>query len=113
MRIAQITLQQYVDDLLVASETLEECQQRTEDILVALGDLGYGASAKKSQLCQQKVMLLGYILKQSQCWLSKTLKRDYPENLTSRQEVQESGQQGSIDMDSQFFIWELWPKEHE
>ena len=40
------TLWQYVDDFLVAAETTEECQWSTEDLLMALGTLGYRLSAK-------------------------------------------------------------------
>ncbi|XP_029394094.1 uncharacterized protein LOC115064014 [Mus pahari] len=68
------TLLQYVDDLLVAAETMEECQQSTEDLLMALGQLGYRASAKKAQICQQEVTYLGNVLKGGQQWLSEARK---------------------------------------
>lgn len=48
---------------------MEECQQSTEDLLMALGKLGYGTSAKKAQICPQEVTYLGYILKGGQLWL--------------------------------------------
>lgn len=60
------TLLQYVDDLLVAAETMEECQRSTEDLLMALGQLCYRASAKKAKICQQEVTYLGNILKGGQ-----------------------------------------------
>ncbi|XP_062031147.1 uncharacterized protein LOC133747014 [Lepus europaeus] len=47
-----LTLLQYVDDLLIAAQTLEECTRGTEDLLHTLGSLGYRASAKKAQLCK-------------------------------------------------------------
>lgn len=68
------TLLQYVDDLLVAAETMEECQRSTEDLLMALGKLGYRASAKKAQICQQEVTYLGCILKGGQRCLSEARK---------------------------------------
>ncbi|XP_028631305.1 uncharacterized protein LOC114627584 [Grammomys surdaster] len=68
------TLLQYVDDLLVAAETMEECQQSTKDLLMALGTLGYRASAKKAQICQQEVTYLGCVLKGGQRWLSEARK---------------------------------------
>lgn len=68
------TLLQYIDDLLVAAETMEECQRSTEDLLMALGKLGYRASAKKTQICQQEVTYLGCILKGGQRCLSEARK---------------------------------------
>lgn len=65
------TLLQYIDDLLVAAETMEECLRSTEDLLMTLGKLGYRASYKKAQICQQEVMYLGYTLKGGQRLLSK------------------------------------------
>lgn len=58
----QVTLLQYVDDLLLASTTELECRQGTEKLLTELGELGYRASAKKAQLCQTEVTYLGYTL---------------------------------------------------
>ena len=37
----QVTLVQYVDDLLIAAGTREECELGTQNILVELGELGY------------------------------------------------------------------------
>lgn len=45
-----ITLLQYVDELLVAAETKENCQRGTQNRLQALGDMGYQVSAIKAQL---------------------------------------------------------------
>jgi hypothetical protein len=43
----QLTMLQYVDDILIASDSFSECRQGTEDLLAILGDLGYRVSAKK------------------------------------------------------------------
>lgn len=53
---------------------MEECRRSTEDLLMALGQLGYRASAKKAQICQREVTYLGYILKGGQRWLSEARK---------------------------------------
>ena len=37
----QVTLVQYVDDLLVAAGMREECELGTQNTLVELGELGY------------------------------------------------------------------------
>ena len=68
----QVTLLQYVDDLLVAAETHKECELGTQRILAELGELGYWASAKKAQLCQTEVTYLGYTLKNGQPWLTRS-----------------------------------------
>lgn len=65
------TLLQYIDDLLVAAETMEECIRSTEDLLKTLGKLGYRASFRKAQICQQEVMYLGFTLKGGQRLPSK------------------------------------------
>ncbi|XP_052048830.1 uncharacterized protein LOC127692485 [Apodemus sylvaticus] len=83
------TLLQYIDDLLVAAETMEECQQSTEDLLMTLGKLGYRASAEKAQICQQEVKYLGHILKGGRRCLSEA-RKDTIFNTptpTTRQEV--------------------------
>jgi hypothetical protein len=56
---SQVTLLQYVDDLLLAANTERECWQGTKRLLTELGELGYWASAKKAQLCQMESSLLG------------------------------------------------------
>ncbi|KAK1342266.1 hypothetical protein QTO34_015022 [Cnephaeus nilssonii] len=48
-----ITLLQYVDDILIAADTAEDCEQGTRDLLATLGTLGYQASAKKAQICRE------------------------------------------------------------
>uniref|UniRef100_A0ABI7ZK58 Reverse transcriptase domain-containing protein n=1 Tax=Felis catus TaxID=9685 RepID=A0ABI7ZK58_FELCA len=54
----EVTLLQYVDDLLLAAPTKEACIQGTKHLLRELGDKGYRASAKKAQICQTKALLL-------------------------------------------------------
>lgn len=46
----QISLLEYVDDLLLAASTQELCLNGTKKLLNELGELGYWVSAKKAQL---------------------------------------------------------------
>uniref|UniRef100_A0A8C9DWT4 Uncharacterized protein n=2 Tax=Phocoena sinus TaxID=42100 RepID=A0A8C9DWT4_PHOSS len=69
-----ITLLQYVDDLLIAAGTTEACLQGTRNLLQTLGTLGYRASAKKAQICRPEVTYLGYLLKGGQRWLTDARK---------------------------------------
>lgn len=62
----QVTLLQYVDDLLLAAVNKEDCEQGTRDLLAELARLGYQASAKKAQLCRQEMTFLGYTIRNSQ-----------------------------------------------
>lgn len=55
-----VTLLQYVDDLLVATNTKDNCVQATRDLLQALDQQGYRVSARKAQLCVKKVVYLGF-----------------------------------------------------
>ncbi|KAK1346142.1 hypothetical protein QTO34_008611 [Cnephaeus nilssonii] len=71
----QVTLLQYVDDLLLAGATEEECQRGTGLLLEELAHLGYRASAKKAQICQREVTYLGYTLKGGQRWLTEARKQ--------------------------------------
>lgn len=71
----QVTLLQYVDDLLLTAETLEECELGTRKILAELGELGYRVSAKKAQLCRTEVTCLGYTLRDGQRWLTEARNR--------------------------------------
>ncbi|XP_042534598.1 uncharacterized protein LOC122107079 [Dipodomys spectabilis] len=70
-----LILLQYVDDLLLAAQTQEDCNSGTEDLLQALGAIGYRASAKKAQICQKQVTYLGYQIKDGQRWLTESRKR--------------------------------------
>lgn len=53
-------LLQYVDDLLIATETKESCIQWTISLLNFLGLNGYRVSQQKVQLVQQHVTYLGF-----------------------------------------------------
>ncbi|XP_076404894.1 uncharacterized protein LOC143268112 [Peromyscus maniculatus bairdii] len=69
-----LILLQYVDDLLLAARTQAECQRGTRALLAKLGQKGYRASAKKAQICQSKVIYLGYALEGGQRWLTRARK---------------------------------------
>lgn len=70
----QVVLLQYVDDLLVAAPTYEDCKKGTQNLLQELSKLGYRVSAKKAQLCQEEVVYLGYLLKGGKRWLTPARK---------------------------------------
>ncbi|XP_048200257.1 LOW QUALITY PROTEIN: protein NYNRIN-like [Perognathus longimembris pacificus] len=83
-----LMLLQYVDDLLLAATSERECREGTRDLLHALGTLGYRASAKKAQICQQQVTYLGYLIKKGERWLTDARKEtvmNIPEPQNSRQ----------------------------
>lgn len=69
-----LILLQYVDDLLLAAHSRQECEEGTKALLLALGSLGYRASAKKAQICQEQVTYLGYLIKDGQRWLTRARK---------------------------------------
>ena len=50
----QISLLQYVDDLLLAASTQELCLDGTKKLLSELGKLGYQVSAKIARLCHMR-----------------------------------------------------------
>ena len=54
----RVTLLQYVDDLLLATESQQTCLEATRDLLYTLGELKYRASAKKAQIGRQEVHYL-------------------------------------------------------
>ena len=84
----QISLLQYVDDLLVAASTQELCLDGTKKLLHELGELGYRVSAKKAQLCRTEVTYLGYTLRQGKRWLTEARKKTVmliPTPITPRQ----------------------------
>ncbi|KAK4806884.1 hypothetical protein QYF61_012605 [Mycteria americana] len=56
------TLLQYVDDLLIATETKPDCIQWTINLLNFLGLNGYRVSQQKAQMVRQQVTYLGYEL---------------------------------------------------
>ena len=85
----QLTLLQYVDDLLIAAKDQQTFLMGTRELLQALGKLGYRASAKKAQICQPEVTYLGYVLKEGQRWLSQARKestQNTDPRLTSKSE---------------------------
>ncbi|KAK1346730.1 hypothetical protein QTO34_000590 [Cnephaeus nilssonii] len=86
-----LTLLQYVDDILIAADTAEDCKQGIRDLLASLGALGYRASAKKAQICKERVSYLGYILEGGQRRLSDARKETVLKipTPTSRREVRE------------------------
>ncbi|XP_041857476.1 uncharacterized protein si:ch211-214p13.9 isoform X2 [Melanotaenia boesemani] len=56
------TLCQYMDDLLIASKTREECEEATIALLKHLAEQGHKASLKKLQFVQQTVTFLGHVI---------------------------------------------------
>ena len=67
-------LLQYGDDLLIATETEEECVQRTISLVNFLGLSGYRVSQQKAQLVQEKAAYLGYEVSAGQRSLGRTRK---------------------------------------
>ena len=68
-------LLQYVDDLLLAATSEEDCKEGTKALLQTLGSLGYRASAKKAQICQRQVTYLDYQIRDGQRWLTEARKQ--------------------------------------
>ncbi|KAJ1106752.1 hypothetical protein NDU88_004152 [Pleurodeles waltl] len=56
----QSTLVQYIDDLLIASRTRDECKHDSIALLNHLGEYGYKASPVKLQYCQKSVKYFGH-----------------------------------------------------
>ena len=71
----EVTLLQYVDDLLLAAKDEQTCLRETGKLLQELSRLGYRASAKKAQICQTEVTFLGYSLKGGRRWLTEARKQ--------------------------------------
>ena len=57
-------LLQYVDYLLLVSETKEKCWEGTKALLQLLMEAGYWGSKKKAQICKEEVRYLGFVLKE-------------------------------------------------
>ncbi|XP_054571379.1 uncharacterized protein LOC129148940 [Eptesicus fuscus] len=74
-RHPEVTLLQYVDDLLLAAPSQEECEYGTRSLLQELAQLGYRASAKKAQICRREVTFLGYTLREGKRWLTEARKK--------------------------------------
>ncbi|CAD7676527.1 unnamed protein product [Nyctereutes procyonoides] len=70
-----LVLLQYVDDLLLAARTEQDCVKGTGALLERLGELGYRASTKKAQIGQRQVTYLGYLLEGGQRWLTESRKK--------------------------------------
>ena len=73
---------------MLATTTEEACPKATGHLLQTLGTLGYWASAKKAQIAKQKVIYLGYKIKQGQRWLMQAIKEailQIPEPATPQQ----------------------------
>lgn len=51
---------QYIDDILLAGETQEECLKLTISLLNFLGMSGYRVSREKARIAQETVMYLGF-----------------------------------------------------
>lgn len=56
------TLIQYVDDLLLAAETAEQCIQATHAVLNRLYEQGFKVNKSKLQVCRREVTFLGRVL---------------------------------------------------
>jgi hypothetical protein len=69
------TLLHYVDDLLFAGPTWEDCKEGTCLLLSLLWEAGYKVSKKKAQICQNTVKYLGFHLSQGQRSLSPERKQ--------------------------------------
>ena len=74
------TLLQYVDDLLIATETREECIEWTVSLLNYLGQAGYWVSPSKAQIASQNVTYLGYELSAGERSLGPERKEAIPLN---------------------------------
>ncbi|XP_040434390.1 uncharacterized protein LOC121080436 [Falco naumanni] len=67
-------LLQYVDDILIATNTEEDCMAWTVSLLNFLGLQGYRVSRKKAQVMQRKVNYLGYEISAGQRTLGQARK---------------------------------------
>ena len=68
-------LLQYVDDILIATNTEEDCMAWTVSLLNFLGLQGYRVSKKKAQVMQRKVNYLGYEISAGQRTLGQAPQR--------------------------------------
>ena len=83
-----IVLLQCVDDPMLAATTEKACLEKTGNLLQTLGTLGYQVNAKKAQIAKQKVIYLGYKIKQGWRWLTQAMKEailQIPEQATPQQ----------------------------
>ena len=63
-----------MDDLLLATETWEECWEGTPALLQLLAEAGYRVSRKKAQICQEEVRYLGFVLREGTRLLDQSRK---------------------------------------
>lgn len=75
---------QYVDDLLLAAKTEQDCLKGTKTLLKRLGELGYRASAKKAQVCKRQGAYLGHLSEDGQRWLTEGCKHCSPDPTSKR-----------------------------
>jgi hypothetical protein len=66
----ELTLLQYVDDILLCRATEPLISRASESLLNFLASWGYKVSKEKAQLCLPQVTYLGMILKGQTCSLS-------------------------------------------
>ena len=81
-------LLQYVDDLLISSETKQDSDQNTDRVLNFLAKRGYKISPTKAQISQQQVQYLGFVLSpgaQAMAIDPKTAICELPSPTTKRQ----------------------------
>jgi hypothetical protein len=69
------TLLQYVDDLLLAGPTQEDCMEETHFLPSLLWKAEYKVSQKRAQICQGIIKYLGFHLSQGQCRLGPERKQ--------------------------------------
>lgn len=96
-----MTLLQYVDDLLLAGGTQQDCLEGLEKLHCAL--------ANKAQLCQKEVTYLGYKIKGGHRWLTKARNRtvtQIPVPTTARQV--ESSSELLVSVDSGYWDSPPW-----
>ena len=67
-------LLQYVDDLLLAAVTWEECWEGTQALLQLLAEAGYRVLRKNAQICKKEVRYLGFVLREGTRLLDQSRK---------------------------------------
>ncbi|KAJ1089608.1 hypothetical protein NDU88_002759 [Pleurodeles waltl] len=67
----QSTLVQYIDDLLIASKTRDDCKYDSIALLNHLGKNGHNVSSRKLQYCQREVKYLGHQIEKGSRKLSR------------------------------------------
>ncbi|NXV39155.1 PO113 protein, partial [Rissa tridactyla] len=62
----QVTLLQYIDDILLGTNTIDTFKEKTVSLLNFVGMAGYRVSEKKAQNAKQTVMYPGFEISQGQ-----------------------------------------------